>query len=594
MIRRIRLQNWRSYSDATIDLDHRVVFFVAPNGVGKTSIYEAARRSLLGFPKSNAGRAVRAGTKRAELSMELSVGDSSVTVTRTLTPAGRASFAAEKDGRSLDEAAFIALLQQAWAADPALLDRLIFGDSDLRGATSTQPLPVREHLAELLGVTPMVKAAQDLRKAGAVAASNVSLIRGDIASTASAISDAKAALDSAEQAQTELLQQRQEVRDQIAVAEASARTADAWEAFRDASTTYNDEVSQLLSELGELVTIDPSDPVTGLDTARLDAERDLADAREAAAAADRNAVLAAAASDLLADAPDVCPTCLRPLSDKERASALHAHRETTSAAGTETRRTAAVSSLAERHLRAIGEFTRRLDRVQRPTPPSADDPGPVPATQLAELRLHEGELGERIGEARARLASATASFQDAQKESEMSASLQRAASEEVLMTTTAGIFEAVADRYLNDRIEPLQLDIEHRWKLVFGTEGLQIDPAGNIRLRRGDIDLGVEDMSGGERAVAGVIVRLLVAAAATHIPTMWFDEPLEHLDPRRRVGIAQSLVRAVAAGTIDQIIATTYEEGIARRLALAAPELVAVVYADDRPTGHRDPSSVGG
>lgn len=590
MIRRIRLRNWRSYSDATIDLDHRVVFFVAPNGVGKTSVYEAARRCLLGFPKTNAGRAVRAGAKRAELSMELSVGDSNVTVTRTLTPTGRATFTAEEDGGSLGEAAFMARLQHAWAADPTLLDRLVFGDSDLRGATSTKPLPVREHLAELLGVTPLLEAARVLRKAGTDAASSVTAIRGEVASTAAAVRKEQAALESSEQVQNELLQERRDVRERIATAEAGVRTADAWEAYRNALTVYNNEVSLLLSEVGELITIDPEDPTAGLETARLDAERDLAHAREAAANSVRNAALATTASDLLAEAPSVCPTCLRPLSDKERAAALHAHGETANTAGTERKRAAAASTIAEQHLRAIGEFTRRLDRLQRPSPPPEEDPGPAPAAQLAELRVLESDLAERIGEVRGRLAAAIAVLQDAQREAETTARLQRAASEELLLSTTAGILEAVADRYLSERIEPLQLDIEHRWKLVFGTEGLLLDPSGNIRLRRGGVDLGTEDMSGGERAVAGVIIRLLVAAAATHIPTMWFDEPLEHLDPRRRVGIAQSLILAVAANTIDQIVATTYEEGIARRLELAAPDLVAVVYADDRHTEREVPA----
>jgi hypothetical protein len=44
-------------------------------------------------------------------------------------------------------------------------------------------------------------------------------------------------------------------------------------------------------------------------------------------------------------------------------------------------------------------------------------------------------------------------------------------------------------------------------------------------------------------------------------------------------------VQAAAAGTIRQVVATTYEEGIARRLAAAAPDLVGVVYADQAPIG---------
>lgn len=584
MIRRIRIRDWRPYRDATIELDHPVVFFVAPNGVGKTSVYEAARRCLFGFPKGRAaGRAVRGGADRAELSMDLAVGDGvTVTVTRTLTRGGRATFAAVRDGEDLDEGAFLALLQRSWAADLALLDRLVFGDSDPLGRAKG-PLPVREHLAELLGVTPMLEAAAVLRTAQVTAAETVAGLRTEAADSEAAISLAKAAVASAQETQSEILAERQSVRQRLGVAEQAAEAAAAWETYRVAVAAYNSKVETLLSEIGELITVDPADPAAGLDGARQAAERDLAAARRAAAEADRAAAKAATATDLLADAGGVCPTCLRPLSEEELAAALHAHSETATVAGAETEHAAVETSRTEQHLRAIGEFTRRLDRLQRPVPPGVEDPGTTARTELAELRALDGALAERIGEARARLDAAMSSLQATRERAEDSARLNRAAREELLLDTTAGIFEAVADRYLSERIEPLKRDIEHLWKLVFGTEGLVLDPTGDIRLRHGDVELGPDDMSGGERAVAGVIVRLLVAAAATRIPTLWFDEPLEHLDLRRRVGVARTLVQAVAAGTVDQIVATTYEEGIARRLALAAPDLVAVIHADDRP-----------
>src|SRR3546814_18072733 len=90
MIRNIRIRQWRAYDDATIDLDYPVVFFVAENGVGKSSFFEAARCCLLGFPNGRAAaRAVRANADRAELSMELALGDDDIiNVTRKI---GRAA-----------------------------------------------------------------------------------------------------------------------------------------------------------------------------------------------------------------------------------------------------------------------------------------------------------------------------------------------------------------------------------------------------------------------------------------------------------------------------------------------------------------------
>jgi ABC-type multidrug transport system ATPase subunit len=47
---------------------------------------------------------------------------------------------------------------------------------------------------------------------------------------------------------------------------------------------------------------------------------------------------------------------------------------------------------------------------------------------------------------------------------------------------------------------------------------------------------------------------------------MVFDEPLEHLDPRTRRILISSLQHAVDQQLVDQIIVSTYEEAIVRRL----------------------------
>src|SRR5439155_25195799 len=95
----------------------------------------------------------------------------------------------------------------------------------------------------------------------------------------------------------------------------------------------------------------------------------------------------------------------------------------------------------------------RLDRLQRPVPPGVADPGMAAKTELAELRALDGALAERIGEARARLESAMSSLQAARQNADESMRLNGAAREELLLENTAEIFEAVAHRYLSERIE---------------------------------------------------------------------------------------------------------------------------------------------
>jgi ATPase subunit of ABC transporter with duplicated ATPase domains len=138
---------------------------------------------------------------------------------------------------------------------------------------------------------------------------------------------------------------------------------------------------------------------------------------------------------------------------------------------------------------------------------------------------------------------------------------------------------ALADRYLTQRINPLATEIAHRWKLLFGSDGLRFGASGQLTFSDGGVDLLLEDLSGAERATAVLVTRLLLAASATRASMIWFDEPLEHLDPARRAAVAQTLVRAAHAGAVDQILVTTYEEGLARRLQATAPDTVSLTYA---------------
>jgi DNA repair exonuclease SbcCD ATPase subunit len=585
VILRIRLRDWRSYEDVTIELDRPVVFFVAPNGVGKTSLVEAVRRCLLGFPKGrSAGRAVRAGADRAVLSVDLFIGGvGPITVTRTLTRTGRPTFNASAGDATLNEEEFGQILSREWASDLVLLDRLVFGDADL-SRRAGEALPVRQHLADLLGVTPLLNTVGELRAARTAVSGVVADLRAEAAGADAVALEADEALTAAQRQLDALVADREGSQIRLRAAESAGVLATEWDRFRAAAASHNAQVADLLADVGRLVSIDPVDPTAGLEQARADAELALARARQNAQDADVAAARAASAAELLAESDEVCPTCLRPLSDAERAAALHTHGERAAAATTGSARASDDTARVEAHVLALSEFRRRLDRLQPPVPPEGEDPGPQAADELSDARVADSDLAEQIGEARARLDTSSIALAAARQRQQDAVTLVAAAREELLLNTTADAFERIADRYLSERIEPLRRDIEHRWKLVFGSEGLVLDPTGGIHLQHGEVTLDPGDMSGGERAIAEVIVRILVSAAVTRIPTMWFDEPLEHLDPRRRESVARTLVQAAAAGTIRQVVATTYEEGIARRLAAAAPDLVGVVYADETPT----------
>lgn len=583
MITRIHLENWRAYRDAEIDLDYPFVFFVAPNGVGKTSLFEAARWCLLALPANrHAARAVRHGSDEAAVTVEIQLPDTSrLLVRRTLRPSGRSTFEAHHDGSELDEPAYVDLLELAWAVDRGLLDRLVFGDQPSHARDAQ--FPVRDHLAALIGVTPLLDAAKALERRQKETRDAVTSLAKESGVADGALQEAETILNRARTSLEEATAERDAITVQVGEAEKAVAAADAWDRYRREVEEYNSALRALLTEVGGIMEVTAGAPRRALEDARTETERNLRSARSAMASVEFRAARSITARDLLPDGTTLCPTCLRPLTETERRHALHSHDDTSTQSQTQIDRLRLETEQADRRLAAVTEFASRLDQLHEPAKPDTDDPGPDARSALAELRDKETDLVESIGRLRAELDAADRELTPARRAAGEKARLQVAAREELLLETTRGMLMSLADRYLTERVEPLIHEISLRWKRLFGSEGLTLESNGELRLQRGQLDLGLADLSGGERATAVIITRLLVAASTTKVSTIWFDEPLEHLDIRRRAAVAQTLVQAAQTGTIRQILVTTYEEAIARRLAVTASDHVQVVYADTEP-----------
>jgi predicted ATPase len=140
---------------------------------------------------------------------------------------------------------------------------------------------------------------------------------------------------------------------------------------------------------------------------------------------------------------------------------------------------------------------------------------------------------------------------------------------EAVTSIAAEVMAASADKILSDRIDPLATAVAHRWKRVFGERGrLQLRSDGRLVLVRGVHVIPFDQFSSGEKVIALLATRLLVLGASTRASFIWLDEPLEHLDPKNR-RLTASLM-ATAGKHVRQILITTYEETLARRLAASA------------------------
>jgi DNA repair exonuclease SbcCD ATPase subunit len=578
MIRNIHLINWRAYRELDLSLTRPVTFFVAPNGVGKTSLVEAVRWGLLGTPDvRDRGRAVRGGQESATVRLELSLpGYDEMRVTRSLKRNGAATFEALADGAAIDETRYRMILREAWSADPVLLDALIFEPTVTGKSTG---FPIRDHLADVFGIQPLLTGADQLKARRAELATQIKSLREDASATDDAIAAAARAVVRLEADVEAAAAERRTAADEVGKLEAAAALAANWVRYRQEARDYSDRVRGLVIEMAGVLDVGDQDPRIAVAAGEQEAASALEGSVAAKTAAEVRAAAAASAADLLAAAAGHCPTCLRPLTDDERHAALASHGDTGGHAHAEVERHEHETVDARRRLSAISQFGRALDGLRAPVEPDSADPGPDAATALAAARQHAADLAERHGAFNAQLEEARRRLTGLRRTAADQSTLIAAAREDLVADVTEKALNAVADRYLAERIEPLTHEIGRRWKLLFGSEGLRFGSDGQLSFSYGDVDLMLGDLSGGERATAMLVTRLLLAGSVARASTIWFDEPLEHLDPRRRAAVARTIVLAAQAGAVGQILVTTYEEGLARRLAATAPDTVELTYA---------------
>lgn len=584
MIRSIRVKNWRAYESLELDLERPVTFFVAPNGIGKTSLVEAVRWGLLGTPQDrNRGRVVRAGRDVASVHLVVTLPTSiELSVRRELKRSGAATFQATANGEEVDEAGYMALLTDAWAADAGLLDALIFGPSQTSKGSG---FPLRDHLADILGVTQLLDVAETIKARRVEISDHIKTLRADLSGTDEAILGAEEAIRSTEADIDEAQTARAQAAENLQFVEARAAVAAAWDRYREEASDYQARLRDLVAEMSVTLAVSDGEPAAALAGAERDATNALNASVQAITEARLRAAGSASAVELLAEDTGRCPTCLRPLAASERSAALEAHGHEQAGSRDEVEACERETAVARERLEAIARFRQALTALRVPAEPDEPDPGPQDDGAVATARQELDERSERLGALNGRLEMAQRELASLRQAAADQVVLVSAEKEDVVLSIAQKALTAVATRYMTDRVEPLTHEVATRWKLVFGAEGLQLGADGVLTLAHGDVDLALEEFSGGERSTALLVTRLLLAASATRVSTMWFDEPLEHLDPRRRAAVAQTIVRAAQLGAVGQVVVTTYEEEIARRLERTAPDDVQLTYARKRVAG---------
>ena len=571
MIKSLRLTNWRAYDQLALDFDAGTTFIVAPNGVGKTSIVMGLAWGLFGSASRIEGsECVRAGSDRTEVIVSLDLHDGRrMSVTRSTPVKGRESVAYLLDGSNITNASGVEILESDFGVPIETACRLCM----MRSTESAQgdALDLRDHLYRAFGVADLLESVEDAKRLLGETRKDRKTIADQIKEVAGDAEAERSRIDVIDAELADLGSQANRQRAAMEAAAAEDRLRDEWaqhdrevEATATALTEVREAAASLdLSEDNptDLAVLDEADTAASTQVETLESRRAVA---AGAAAAARHAL------DLLDDADEatVCPTCLRAFDggELEDAQAQHTHAED---AGIAKRDAMAVELQALRErLREMESIRVRLAAVpQAPDPPASARPAAADPDDVESMRLDSEGISNRLAVLQADRQRLAKQVDDHDRVSAQGEVLEQSYRREALAEASFGALTEAAERLTQDRIEPLVTEVRWRWKRLFGDDGLQLRPDGSIVRVVGDRELGWESLSGGERIWARVVTHILILSVSTRLPFAWFDEPLEHLDPRMRRAVASSLTSVTGLGGPPQILVTTYEHAIARQLS---------------------------
>jgi DNA repair exonuclease SbcCD ATPase subunit len=576
VIRRLTLHNWRAYEHLQLELQPGATFVVAPNGVGKSSIVEGARFALFGLvppAKGGASRITRSGDTSASVEVDLPNGRR-LTVTRPYPARPRASAppGVLVDGEQVPGERLDALLAEEYGAEPSFLARLAMLHSS-SVFTETKGLDLREHLSHVFGVDGLVAALEQTRLLAQAAKKTADSTRKVAVVPADEL-DALLQLEARAVELTEAAEfERAESERKLSAARAAAEARLRYGRWEAASDRYQAVVREVVAEATALLGRDLSSPPTlaaeleAAEASAIDA-LDAVRRRRAELAGRMDAIRIGLAE--LGGAKGTCPVCRRPLdaADVEAARAGHER----DLAALDANLVALDDTEPTRLIDAVRQLRGRLA-----TEPAPGEPPPEPEEGL---QLDEGEAMERFEAAVATAAERRAILTEARRRRDAaeSARVELEAITVAFERTAAweaatSALEAARRRILNDSVEPLEDLLADSWRKLFADRpavGLQGD--GTVSRRIGSEDLAYEHFSDGEKMVAQLILRVLVLRATTRLGFFWVDEPLEHLDPDVRRALAVLLAQAPEPPSFPQVLVTTYEEPLIRRLRATVPD----------------------
>jgi DNA repair exonuclease SbcCD ATPase subunit len=582
MISQLRLKNWRNYDDLVVDLGEGTTFVVASNGVGKTSLVEAARFALFNVAPVGGASAIRVGADAATASVELTLPDGrKLSVQRTLAKRGRGRDTAptvviddvEVSPNSLGEC-----LITAYKADPGFLANLTMPSAHPEDGEPSK-LGLEDHLGQYYGVTGLRQAVDRLKVSLKETDSRIKQVKAANATSADVMMQLQEAVEQAADQVRQATQRRQVLQHRLERTQEQQRQAVAAAKWQEEWTMWSHGIEELATQLSD--ALDREVTAADFDAALHDRlavlEQQLERTRIEIGINQGSEQAIRTNQARLESAEGDCPVCRRPLDSATLTLAQSANNDDLSAIAENLQSL----RVQESDLTAALDRLKRLESDRRRLRQPAENPAAALGAEEDEEEEASAEqlgaLGEEalsvLVDARAAHVGATRALDDARAADhamhELEALFQRQASIRVAIETT----ESTLSELLNETIHPLAVEVDLRWKALFpGRGNLTTSADGGISRTVNGHPLPYDSFSTGEGMGATILMRLLVAQMATNADFCWFDEPLEHLDPDVRRRVANLLSRVTTTGgPLRQVVVTTYEEPLARHLESRDP-----------------------
>lgn len=590
MIRRLTLHNWRTYQDLDLLLGPGTTFIVAPNGVGKTSLMEAASWAAFGAPRPSQrpGNAVRAGAASAMASVELVLPDERVlAISRSLPKkagAGLPAPTAFLDGEELAADQAVSETQRAYGADLGFLARTAMPRQPL-GLSDPSDLRLHDHLCRIFGVDKLLDASAGLERRIRIQEGLIREARGGARASEGVLSRLRAVVAARQQAHEAAVAAHASASERAEQARQADSDRNRVREWQERATAFRTSLTELIRKAAPDLPLDPLDPRQP-ESLPAELEAALASAQsELEAVRVRQATLAGRAAALeqhsatLAGSHGDCPVCRRPLDDAAAGAARSAHRDDLARIRAEAAELREEEAGAATRLARLAELARQLRALPQPGPrPTVDG-----AAEVAESREELAAGLERAFSAlvgrRSDLELAERELREAREGDAAASRLEELYADEAVLRASRAAISATTRELLDQTIEPLTVEVNARWQRLFPHRGrLRTASTGSVSREVNGEDLPFSAFSTGERTGLAILLRLLVLEMATRADFCWFDEPLEHLDPEARRRVAEALARASMSGPLRQIVVTTYEEPLARRLAERHPGHVRLIY----------------